>query len=90
VIIEFDAIKNERNIRERGLNFEMVKDFDFSTAILEEDTRKNYGEIRMNAVGFIHDRLYAVCFKPIGELHIRVISLRKCNARERKKYEKTL
>jgi len=39
VKIEFDNNKNQRNIRERGLSFELVAAFDFETALIIEDTR---------------------------------------------------
>lgn len=44
--IEFDTAKNERNIRERGLSFEQVAEFDFETALIETDDRHDYGEAR--------------------------------------------
>ena len=46
MIIEFDPIKNAKNITERGLSFDFVADFDWSTAALETDTRKDYSETR--------------------------------------------
>lgn len=45
--------KNERNIRERGLSFERVADFDFETAIYLEDRRHEYGERRIRSLGYI-------------------------------------
>ena len=50
MIIEFDPIKNAKNITERGFDF--VADFDWSTVALETDTRKDYGEpaIRLQAI----------------------------------------
>jgi len=44
--ITYDPAKNSKNIAERGLSFDMVAQFDFDTAIIEADTRKNYGETR--------------------------------------------
>lgn len=85
--IEFDKIKNELNIEMRGISFELAEEFDFSTASYEIDDRKNYREIRMRALGFIGDRLYSLVFTERGE-KTRIISLRKANLRERKKYEK--
>ncbi|MGB4766697.1 MAG: hypothetical protein WBH09_07270 [Rugosibacter sp.] len=41
--IDFDPIKNERNIRERQLSFERVAEVDFNTALVFPDTRKAYG-----------------------------------------------
>ena len=38
--IDFDPMKNERNVRERGLSFERVVNFDFSSALVAVDNRK--------------------------------------------------
>jgi hypothetical protein len=42
--VDFDPIKNERNIRERQLSFERVAEVDLNTALVFPDTRKAYGE----------------------------------------------
>ena len=86
--ISFDPAKNEKNIHERGLSFERAVEFDFQEAIFLVDSRYNYGEIRYIAVGYLERRLHILCFTetPTG---IRVISFRKANAREAKKYEKS-
>ena len=86
--IEFDALKNERNIRERGLSFERVTDFDFNTAMVKQDVRSPYPEPRFIAVGFLDKRLHVLCFTPI-DTGIRIISFRKANDREVKSYEQT-
>lgn len=86
--ITFDPAKNERNIRERGISFERVADFDFETATYKQDTRKDYGEIRIRAFGYLDGRLHALVFTE-RKGGIRVISLRKANQREMKKYEET-
>jgi len=41
VDIDFDPIKNERNIKERQLSFERVAEVDFSTALVFPDNRVN-------------------------------------------------
>jgi len=84
--ITFDATKNAANIRKRGLPFSLVQeDFDWTTALVVEDTRKDYGERRYRALGLIGGRLHAVVYTPrAGVLH--VISLRKANRREEKRY----
>ena len=86
--ISFDQAKNETNIRERGLPFSLVKDeFDWGTALIGEDTRKNYGERRYEALGYIGQRLHVVVYAPAAN-SVRVISLRKANKREKRKYGK--
>ena len=84
--IDFDPAKNDTNIRERGLSFERAGDFDFATAIVREDIRKDYPETRFVALGFLENRLHVLCFTPIAS-GIRVISFRKANRREEKDYE---
>lgn len=84
--IDFDPAKNERNIRERGLSFERVAEFDFETAAYEVDARRDYGEVRIRAFGFLGGRLHALVFVETAA-GIRVISLRKANKREVRRYE---
>ncbi|TAN48655.1 MAG: BrnT family toxin [Rhodospirillales bacterium] len=84
--IEFDPAKSARNITERGLPFERVAEFEFETALYLQDERKEYGEVRIRAFGFIEGRLHALVFKPVRG-GIRVISLRRANSREVKRYE---
>jgi uncharacterized DUF497 family protein len=84
--IEFDAAKSEKNAKERGLAFTEAERFDYDTALRIEDMRKDYGERRIIAYGYIGSRLHVLCFKPIARLHIRIISLRKANKREEKFY----
>ncbi|MGN6479652.1 BrnT family toxin [Luteibacter sp.] len=84
--IWYDQAKQGRNIEERGLSFDEVAHFDFSTALVRRDERKDYGEDRFIALGMLGHRLHVVVFTrcPGG---IRVISFRKANAREVRHYE---
>ena len=84
--ISFDPQKNERNIAERGLSFELVEEFEWDSALVVEDVRRDYGERRFQALGMITGRLHAVVFTPrAGRVH--VISLRKANRREIRLHE---
>ena len=82
-----DPDKEDRNLAERGLSLDLAEYLDWATALIWEDTRKNYGERRYCVLGFIEDRLHSVVFTP-REGKPRVISLRKANKREVKIYEK--
>ncbi|MCW5238415.1 BrnT family toxin [Verminephrobacter eiseniae] len=86
--IEFHTTKNEANIRDRNLSFERAAEFDFDTAVIEQDTRRDYPETRFVAVGFLGERLYVLCFTPVAG-GIRVISFRKANRREIESYDQT-
>lgn len=84
--ISFDPEKNERNIALRGISFELATEFEWATALVVEDTRKDYKEHRYQSLGFIGVRLHMLVFTPRdGKPH--VISLRKANEREVKQYE---
>jgi uncharacterized protein len=84
--ISFDPAKNERNVASRGISFEVAEQFEWDTAMIAEDRRKEYGERRFQALGFIAGRLHAMVFTPRGG-KIHVISLRKANRRETRRYE---
>ena len=60
--IEFDATKNERNVAHRGLSFEMAAQFDFATALIDQDIRKVYPEPRYVALGYLDERLQVVFY----------------------------
>ena len=81
----YDLVKNERNIRERGLSFDSAMDFDFETATYARDDRQEYGEARFVAIGMLADRLHVLCFTEVAD-GIRVISFRRANEREVKRY----
>ena len=87
VRISFDPSKNEWNIRERGLSFELAAEFEFETAHIQIDARQEYGELRHVALGRLHGRLHVLCFAEATD-GIRVISFRKANDREVKHYAK--
>lgn len=84
--ITYDPAKNSKNIAERGLSFDMVAQFDFDTAEIYADDRKDYGEVRYVGLGYIRQRLHIVVFTET-ETGLRVISLRKANEREVNTYE---
>ena len=77
----WDQRKRDSNLRKHGVDFAIVQDFDFETALVLRDDRKNYGEERYRAYGMIKGRLHALVFTR-REGRNRVISLRKSNARE--------
>ena len=83
--VSFDPAKNERNVRLRGLSFERAADFSFDTAVFAVDVRKDYGEARIVALGLLGDRVHVLCFAETAD-GIRVISFRKANNREVKRY----
>ena len=84
--ISYDPAKNDRNIKERGLSFERVRDFDFVQAQFDIDDRKDYGETRQIALGLLDGRVHLLIFTMRNDV-IRVISFRKAHFKEVKEYE---
>ncbi|OBX05211.1 hypothetical protein QV06_03115 [Gallibacterium genomosp. 3] len=83
--ISYDPNKNNRNLLLRNLSFDLVSDFDWKNALVWQDTRFFYPEPRFIALGKIEQRVYVICFTPIED-GIRVISFRKANKREVRRY----
>jgi uncharacterized DUF497 family protein len=83
--LSFDPAKNARNVVERGISFERVAELDWETAVAEEDTRKDYGERRVRVSARLGGRLHVAVVTMRGET-MHVISFRKANDREARKY----
>ena len=83
--LTYDPTKNERNIAERGLPFDLAEEFDWSTALIAEDTRQEYAERRYQALGLIGEDLHMLVFTARDGVG-HVISLRRANRRERNRY----
>jgi uncharacterized DUF497 family protein len=83
--IIYDPKKNERNIRERGLSFDRVAELDFTVALIEEDTRRDYGERRMRALTLLDGRLHSLVYVRVGA-DTRVISFRRASKKEGRRY----
>ena len=85
VRLEFDPKKSAKNERERGLPFAgAIRLFD-SVRLEWMDRRKDYGENRTNTLGEIEGEVYFATFTRRGET-IRIISFRKADARESRRY----
>jgi len=84
--ISYDPSKNSHNIEQRGLSFDRVVDLDWDNAWIYQDQRTEYNEVRFVAYSMLDKRLHFVCFTETAD-GIRIISFRKANNREVKRYE---
>jgi uncharacterized DUF497 family protein len=83
--IEFDEEKRLRTLSERGLDFaDATQLFDGAEFTLPDD-RADYREERFFTVGFLDERMVLIVWTPRGETR-RIISMRKCNAREQARF----
>lgn len=86
---EWDRTKAGTNLAKHGISFDAVHSFAFATALVVEDDRKDYGEVRMIALGFIGARLHHLAYTERGDI-IRVIPLRKASRKEIKLYVESI
>jgi uncharacterized DUF497 family protein len=86
--ITFDLAKDTSNIAKHGVSLAEATGLEWDEAITWPDQRNDYGESRVIGLGYIGDRLFNVVFVDRGEER-RIISLRKANQREVKRYAET-
>lgn len=82
---EFDPAKQATNVAKHGVWFSTADDFEWETAQVAVDGRQGYGEPRLIAAGLIGSRLHVLTFT-LRENAVRIISLRKANQREVRRY----
>ncbi|MBV5310747.1 MAG: BrnT family toxin [Chromatium okenii] len=83
--IEFDPDKRNKTLIDRGLDFPHANEVFAGRHLTAEDTRESYGELRYITVGKLNDRMVVIVWTPRGNSR-RIISMRKANERERKRY----
>ena len=90
--VTFDPAKDAANLAKHGFSLLDAVGFEWETAVVWPDTRRDYGEPRIAALGNIGLRIMSVVFvdrPPEQPTERRVISLRKANTREVKRYAET-
>lgn len=84
---EFDDAKSELCLLERGFDFTYAAHAFFDLQrVVQVDARYEYGEPRFVLLGMVHGRLFSLVYTPRGNA-FRIISARRANARERKRYD---
>ncbi len=90
MMYEWGNRKAAQNVAQHGVPFEYAARVFLDPHRLDgEDTRRDYSEERRLTFGKIEGRLFAVAYTPRGRL-IRLISARKANEREQRRYDETL
>jgi uncharacterized protein len=82
----YDSAKAAANLAKHKVSFAEAERFDWGTALVAEDDRFDYGERRFIAIGLIDARAHVMVFTRRGT-RVRLISLRKANRREVRRYE---
>ena len=86
--ITFDPAKESANLAKHKTSLTEAAYFEWDTAVTLEDVRHCYGEERLISIGYIGARLHCLVYV-VRNGRYRIISLRKANTREVKRYAKT-
>lgn len=86
---DWDEKKNARNKARRQLDFNDAEQVLNGPTLTFEDSRMDYGEPRFITFGLLVGRLVVIAHTPRDD-KTRIISMRKGNAREQKKYSQRL
>lgn len=82
----WDDAKYRGNLRKHSIDFFAILDaFDDKSKVVVPDERYDYGEKRYNMLASLNGRIHNITFTERGEL-IWLISARKANKREQKRY----
>jgi uncharacterized DUF497 family protein len=84
---EWDEHKNRLNIRNHRIDFQDVPQAFQGPMLIDLDDREDYGEDRWVGIGMLRDIPAVIVFSECGQDCLRLISARKANRNERKRYE---
>ena len=87
--ISYDPAKRDKVLAERGLDFEAAAKVFAGVTLTLLDERQDYGEIRYQTYGLLDERLVMMVWTQRGETR-HIISMRKCNAREKTRFQAQL
>jgi uncharacterized DUF497 family protein len=89
VLFEWDESKRRSNLEKHGIDFanSAALFLPGGRMVAALDVRTAYGEERYIGFGLLGGRVVAVCFTYRNH-SVRLVSLRKANQREQKKYDK--
>ena len=87
--ISYDPQKRASTLLLRGLDFDDATKVFAGLTTDALDDRKVYGEPRYQSFGLLQGRLVTLIWTPRGEAR-HIISMRKCNDKEQKKYGRQL
>lgn len=87
---EWDGEKNLENIRKHKIDFADVPGMFSSPMLFELDDREDYGEDRWVGIGLLRNLVAVVVFVERREDTMRIISARKANKHEFRRYSDDL
>lgn len=83
--ISYHDEKRAITLKERGLDFAHADQIFEKTVFTIEDDRKDYGETRYQTIGKLNRSIVMVVWTKRDDAR-HIISMRKCNVKERQRY----
>lgn len=78
---EWDEAKHRQNLAQRGIGFDDGAMIFASEVVEHVDDRRDYGELRIRAIGMSGDGLLHLVYTRRGDVR-RIISVRRANRKE--------
>jgi uncharacterized protein len=86
MLFEWDEAKSRRNLNERGFGFEYAARVFLGPTLERPDNRREYGEVRIQAIGRVADDILFVVYTDRGDAR-HIISARLASRKERRLWQ---
>jgi len=87
--ITFDPAKDIKNLAKHGVSLTLARSLELDLLLAAEDTREDYGEVRMVGFAPIGQDVYCVVFTEQDGIY-RIISLRPARPKEVRAYARQI
>lgn len=81
----WDEAKRQSNLKNHGIDFAGSEAIFDGPVVVLEDARQSYGELRLNAIGWLHGSVVHMTYTERAQ-DFHVISLRKAEKHEIKRF----
>ncbi|MFC5507393.1 MULTISPECIES: BrnT family toxin [Hyphomicrobiales] len=86
-MFEWDEDKNAANIAKHGVSFQRASRIFENRVLTVVDGRAEYGEVREISIGIVESVLFLTVVHTDRQGVVRIISARRANRAERRRYE---
>ena len=86
MLFEWDEAKSRRTLEERGFGFEYAARIFLGPTLERQDDRREYGEIRVQAIGQVSDDILFVVYTDRDDIR-HIISARLASRKERRLWQ---
>jgi uncharacterized DUF497 family protein len=86
MLVDWDEAKSRRNLNERGFGFEYAARIFLGPTLERPDNRREYGEVRIQAIGRVADDILFVVYTDRGDAR-HIISARLASRKERRLWQ---